>query len=188
MFVRHNLTCTSLGTILASLTTRCTRRTTRPTTAVSLRSFDLPLQRLVTSQRSVRSKRPTGSSDRTASPALATTSAASWRTRVAPLMRRTPKSARQGVLPQLDAVSSHSKRLALVAIFPAVLLNLSGPKDWLVGLSPVRKLLSPRNQTCAMMRSWTPKERNTEALPTLPSLEELARPGLQKRLTRLGAQ
>ena len=35
--------------------------------------------------------------------------------------------------------------------------------------------LSPRNQTCAMMRSWTPKGRNTEALPTPPSLEELAR-------------
>merc|ERR1712013_696188 len=77
----------------------------------------------------------------------------SWRARVAPPMRRTPKSVRQGVLPQLDAVSSHSRRLALVAIFPALLLNRSGPKEWLVGLSPVRKLLIPRNQTCAMMRS-----------------------------------
>merc|ERR1711962_772840 len=181
-------TCTSWGTILASLTTRCTRRTTRPTTVVSLRSFDLPLQLLVTNQSRVRSKRLTGSSDRTASPALATTLVGSWTTRVAPLTRRTPKSARQGVLPQSDAVSSHSKRLALVAIFPAVLLNLSGPKEWLVGLSPVRKLLSLRNQTCALMRSWTPKERNTEALPTPLSPEELARPGLQNRLTRLGAQ
>ena len=34
---------------------------------------------------------------------------------------------------------------------------------------------SPRNQTSAMMRSWTQKGRNTQALPTPPSLEELAR-------------